>query len=513
MTARLVLWLPRLMPAIAILACTVPASPAHAVVVISDGFGDADINNNGIALEDADVNVAGEAPLGDPNTYVPARLEDPEGNGPANNEITSVLDPTDTGIRWLQSRGFTGGTTGSSPNAGTGQSKPTIRIVDDTQGAMLETMTGVPGALGITAIDSGPAMSWESRGGGSSATGFFGQTVELGPEVGDEVKVSFDFRFWRDAPNANTALEPVRGELRFGLFQDTDNQIGQTNPFAGRQVDLDNDGFVDDVPAVWGQEEGFFEGDLAGDKGPGDDVGATGDNGWTASVFAGDSILENGGGTRIREELQADRILQGSDVHTIAQPEDIDPSPFDEAFDFVTLNNANVYNLSLSLVRDTAETAGDTITATLKVIDKVTNEEWTLSGTEGLEDSTSGGVPIPGTGGIQSDSWDYFAIRNATSGSSEFDFILDNFLVEVNGSNAGLAGDYNNDGTVDAADYTVWRDGNSPDSSEAGYTLWANNYGNSLPASASGSTIPEPTGLLLLVLAASAAVPGTRVRR
>ena len=43
---------------------------------------------------------------------------------------------------------------------------------------------------------------------------------------------------------------------------------------------------------------------------------------------------------------------------------------------------------------------------------------------------------------------EYFAIRNATSGASEFDFILDNFMVEVLGSNAVVAtpGDTNGDG-------------------------------------------------------------------
>jgi hypothetical protein len=60
-----------------------------------------------------------------------------------------------------------------------------------------------------------------------------------------------------------------------------------------------------------------------------------------------------------------------------------------------------------------------------------------------------------------------------------------------------LDGDYNSDGVVDAADYTVWRDGGSPDSTQAGYDLWANNYG----ATAGGSAlqaVPEPMGVMLL---------------
>lgn len=432
------------------------AMPAMAVVVISDGFGDADINNNGIPLEDVDTDIGATPPNGLENTFVPAQYQDINGDGQALNEVTSVLDASDTGIRWLQTRGFTGG---SSTNAGTGQSKPTLRIFEDTPANNYEGVS----------LDSGYAMTWESRGGGSSAVGFFDQTIELGPEVGDEVKVSFDFRFWDDASNANPSLEPVSAELRFGLFQDTDNQLGQTNPFAGRQVDLNNDGFVDDVPAVWGQEEGFFEGSLTGERGPGDDVGTNGDNGWTASVFAGNSIVPNGGGTRIREELQADRLLQGSDVHTIAQPENLNPDPFGvPEFDFVTIDNNHIFNFSLSLVRATDTTPGDTITATLTIHDKTTDEMWSLSGTEDLEDATSGGVPVPGTGGIQSDSWDYFALRNASSGTSEFDFILDNFLVEQFGSNAmqDVTGDFNGDGQVDNGDLNLllgsWGDSSVP---------------------------------------------------
>ena len=61
-----------------------------------------------------------------------------------------------------------------------------------------------------------------------------------------------------------------------------------------------------------------------------------------------------------------------------------------------------------------------------------------------------------------------------------------------------LDGDYNGNGVVDAADYTEWRDGNSPDSSIAGYNLWVANFGNG--ASTSGAqSIPEPSSCLLLL--------------
>ncbi|QDT69228.1 Quinoprotein glucose dehydrogenase B precursor [Planctomycetes bacterium MalM25] len=58
-------------------------------------------------------------------------------------------------------------------------------------------------------------------------------------------------------------------------------------------------------------------------------------------------------------------------------------------------------------------------------------------------------------------------------------------------------GDYNRDGVVDAADYTVWRDGDSPDNSQAGYELWRDNYG-AANAAANSAAIPEPGSALLL---------------
>jgi hypothetical protein len=62
-----------------------------------------------------------------------------------------------------------------------------------------------------------------------------------------------------------------------------------------------------------------------------------------------------------------------------------------------------------------------------------------------------------------------------------------------------LQGDYNDDGTVNAADYAVWRDGGSPDDTQAGYDLWKANFGNS--GSGSGSAaVPEPTGVVICVV-------------
>lgn len=53
---------------------------------------------------------------------------------------------------------------------------------------------------------------------------------------------------------------------------------------------------------------------------------------------------------------------------------------------------------------------------------------------------------------------------------------------------APLAGDYNSDGLVNAADYTVWRDSLAGGNPVGTYSAWAGNYG----ATASVTAVPEP---------------------
>jgi T5SS/PEP-CTERM-associated repeat protein len=68
----------------------------------------------------------------------------------------------------------------------------------------------------------------------------------------------------------------------------------------------------------------------------------------------------------------------------------------------------------------------------------------------------------------------------------------------------GVAGDYNGDGTVDAADYVVWRDGNG---SQDEYNAWRANFGNSLASgmstgvSDSPAAVPGPATLSLVSVA------------
>ena len=66
-----------------------------------------------------------------------------------------------------------------------------------------------------------------------------------------------------------------------------------------------------------------------------------------------------------------------------------------------------------------------------------------------------------------------------------------------------LTGDYNLDGTVDAADYVVWR---KTDGTPAGYNAWRTHFGQTAGSGSStvaNAAVPEPSTLVMLVLAAA----------
>jgi hypothetical protein len=84
-----------------------------------------------------------------------------------------------------------------------------------------------------------------------------------------------------------------------------------------------------------------------------------------------------------------------------------------------------------------------------------------------------------------------------------------------------LVGDYNGNGVVDAADYTVWRDhlgsttftlpnrdpANTGAISAADYTSWKSNFGNHSGSGALGSgAVPEPSTFVLAVVALAGAI-------
>ena len=71
---------------------------------------------------------------------------------------------------------------------------------------------------------------------------------------------------------------------------------------------------------------------------------------------------------------------------------------------------------------------------------------------------------------------------------------------------AKLPGDYNGNGIVDAADYTVWRDGLGAKFTQAYFDVWKANFGKTA-GSGSGAganaAVPEPSTLVLLMFAAA----------
>jgi hypothetical protein len=101
------------------------------------------------------------------------------------------------------------------------------------------------------------------------------------------------------------------------------------------------------------------------------------------------------------------------------------------------------------------------------------------------------------------------------------DFATRQFLYPSLVRDVDLAGDYNGDGTVDAADYTAWRDHlgqlvSLPNETATfgsvtgeDYDVWLVNFGTSIPTGAAAgsanltSAVPEPASLALLAWAAA----------
>lgn len=107
-------------------------------------------------------------------------------------------------------------------------------------------------------------------------------------------------------------------------------------------------------------------------------------------------------------------------------------------------------------------------------------------------------------------------------GAAHNNVVFDNIMLSLVDVGADLTGDYNGDGVVDAADYTVWRaalttqdlaaDGNGNNVVDAGdFTVWRANYGQSSAAASSAAAVPEPATCLLL-MTALAGVVATRRR-
>lgn len=84
------------------------------------------------------------------------------------------------------------------------------------------------------------------------------------------------------------------------------------------------------------------------------------------------------------------------------------------------------------------------------------------------------------------DRWEQFAYRN------------EDLVFSLGSKVAVLPGDFNLDGAVDAADYTVWRDGVGSLYSTEDYDVWKANFGETLVTGAAAEAyalVPEPVSL------------------
>ncbi|TWT34002.1 Electron transfer DM13 [Posidoniimonas corsicana] len=78
-----------------------------------------------------------------------------------------------------------------------------------------------------------------------------------------------------------------------------------------------------------------------------------------------------------------------------------------------------------------------------------------------------------------------------------------------------IPGDFNTDGVVDAADYTVWRDNESGGYDAADYLVWRESYGtiSTDRDSPRSTTAPEPGAVLMLAVAVVLPTVGRRPSR
>jgi hypothetical protein len=98
---------------------------------------------------------------------------------------------------------------------------------------------------------------------------------------------------------------------------------------------------------------------------------------------------------------------------------------------------------------------------------------------------------------------------------SNFYFAWISFTSPLQPATTGIPGDYNGNGTVDAADYVLWRknlngsvtltnDSTPGTVSQDDYTVWQANFGRrngaNLGAGASAHNVPEPSSIVLAVL-------------
>jgi hypothetical protein len=128
------------------------------------------------------------------------------------------------------------------------------------------------------------------------------------------------------------------------------------------------------------------------------------------------------------------------------------------------------------------------------------NADWGRSAFAELGDGVNEVVGKLVLGGVTQLSGVTYGSTTNTGGAM---FTDDTYFTGHGMVQVGALGDFNGNGSVDAADYTLWR--KSYSGNTALYDLWRANFGNTAPGSGSGgglaaSTVPEPSTFVLLAL-------------
>ncbi len=453
------------------MALTAVANPAQAVVRIFDGFGDADRNNDGVVGSyDTDLNDSGT--FNDPTADAALIAR-------GITEVTAAQDPTDVGVVWSATRAY---------DTTTNLVKAKLRIFNDNVPVGSEDSSQI--------FNHGLALGVESRGGGSSFIGKFGQNIAVGPNAGDKLVASVNFRSWAESNAPTTAS--IINEIRWGLFQDTDHELGMTAPYGS--------GFASGSGATvtWGQDDGNWFASQPG---------AEGDKGiWVSNEFG--SNLAAPTNARVKWEYNLagingssnnGRILEGNgtsnggDIGTIASPTGDGPGGI---FNDTSLGP---HLLSIQITR---------------LADGLLNVAYSIDNVQILADDIKTTDSDYAVLNPPADSFDYVAFRN----TADYDFAIDDFKVETfSATPVGVAGDYNGNGVVDMADYVLWRNGgplanevaDQGSVSAADYTEWRARFGNTSGSGASlgGGAVPEPASVLLLLMVGLLAAGSRRTDR
>jgi hypothetical protein len=322
-------------------------------------------------------------------------------------------------------------------------------------------------ALGISIVDdsaglgSGNALRVEPITTGQSIMGVFGTPIFVPAAIGSKLTLRFEMRndFFGGA---------VPGTFRFGLYDAKTNTAGDEEAFPNA--------------AGFGGTDGDWDAAQPGSRfDPGIHVQQDNDVAQTCCPPTA---------TRLREESGAfGTQFGGGDERNVAQP----------AGAFPGLNQADGKNiLTLEVERLAAGIEAGALRYT-----------YTLN--NGTETDSISGLKLGSEfiNPLTTDTYDYFSLFYDGVSEGMARWLIDNVTIDVTTPGQDLVGDYNEDGTVNAADYTVWRDGGSPDDTIAGYNLWKANFGNS--GGGAGSAVPEPSSCIL-VLTAIVAWAGLRRR-